>query len=125
MRLGFLILIVLSVCTTSFAQKSDIQDTFQKTQQNLLPHRDSLIGEDKVDHFLVSAYIAAFTYYILKEEVSTSHQTAAIIGASFSFSIGLGKELNDKRHGKGTASLKDILANVAGITVGLLIFSNG
>ena len=47
-----------------------------------------------------------------------------IVGASFSFSIGLGKELYDKKSGRGTASWKDVVADVVGIAVGLLILSN-
>ena len=125
MRLFFIILIVLSIYSVSCAQDSKNNDgTFKTVKVSQLPRRDSLISEDKVDHFLVSAYISALTYYLLKEEASASHETAVIVGASFSFSIGLGKELYDKKSGRGTASWKDVVADVVGIAVGLLILSN-
>ena len=84
---------------------------------------DALLDEDKVDHFLASAYIAVFTYYVLKDQSSLSDESALVAAAGLSFSIGLGKELYDKKSGKGRASCKDIAANLCGIAAGILLFT--
>jgi len=120
----FWFFIVLFLCNDTIAQEHR-QKTDEHQKIALLNNRkDSWFSEDKAHHFMASAYIAALVYYYTQDEASWSHDKAIALGIGFSFSLGLSKEIHDKHSKSGQASWKDMVANVCGIAVGLLIFSN-
>ncbi len=85
--------------------------------------RDPLLGQDKVHHALVSAFLAAAGYYLARDEAGWTKGQAITFAASFSLSWGVGKEIYDKRSGRGHASVADLVADVAGIALGLALFA--
>jgi len=89
----------------------------------LLPKRDPLVGEDKAHHALLSAFLAAAGYYLAKEEAGCRKGQAVTLAAGFSLSFGVGKEVYDKRSGRGHASFVDLVADVVGVAFGLALFA--
>lgn len=87
------------------------------------PVHDQWFGQDKAHHFMSSAFLTGFSYYVMKQELDQTHEAATLSAVSFSFTIGLAKEIYDGVSGKGTPSFKDIVADVAGIAVGFLILN--
>ncbi|MDZ7271032.1 MAG: hypothetical protein ONB17_05405 [candidate division KSB1 bacterium] len=85
--------------------------------------RDPLLGEDKVHHALVSAFLAVAAYYGAHDESRWSRGHALVFATSFSLSWGVGKEIYDKRSGRGHASVADLVADVAGTALGLALFA--
>lgn len=84
---------------------------------------DSWLGKDKADHFLVSAFLTAGCYFFLEEEKKYNKQTVIQRSVGFAFSIGLAKEIRDGFLTGRAGSIKDIVANVVGIGVTLLMYS--
>ena len=124
MRCCVLVTITVLIASTVHAGDVPANATVSKELSTaVLFDKAFLRNEDKVDHFLASAYLAAVVYYIAREETSLSDESALVLSAGISFTIGLGKEYYDKKSGKGNASCKDIIANVCGLAVGLLLFS--
>ena len=69
-----------------------------------------MITEDKLKHIVVSAIIAVALNLFLPWWVA----------GLLTLCVGIGKEIYDKVTGKGYSEWKDLLANVAGIIIGVL-----
>lgn len=129
MRFSTTISVVLAclfwVSTIGYAQEkaytiSSFQERVLKTSDG---KKDPLLGEDKVHHLLASAYLAAVGYYLGRIEASWSQEKAIVFAAGFSFSFGLAKEIYDQKSAKGRASLTDLVADICGIALGILIIA--
>ncbi len=87
------------------------------------PHRapsDSWLGEDKVQHFLTSAFVQTLSYGALRG-AGIGHGGALVTASITSLGVGLGKEVYDARH-HGDVSRKDVVWDVAGAaTVSVLL----
>ncbi|MCR4438638.1 MAG: hypothetical protein QHJ34_05130 [bacterium] len=120
------VLFLLSIAAPMRAQglQSTASDTATKPAAMLtMPMRDSLLGEDKAHHALLSVFLAAAGYYLARDEASWSKKSSVAFAAGFSFSFGVGKEVYDKRSGRGHASIGDLVADVAGLAFGLALFA--
>ncbi len=84
---------------------------------------DKWFGEDKAHHFMVSACLTGCSYYAFKQEFGLSQKKSNVAAIGVSFSIGIAKEVYDGVSGKGNPSLQDVVADVAGIALGILIFN--
>ena len=82
--------------------------------------RDSWLGEDKIEHFLVSAMIAGFGFFAMREPFGRSENISLLVAASVATGAGIGKEYYDTRRQLGVASAKDLVADILGM--GILIF---
>jgi uncharacterized protein YfiM (DUF2279 family) len=89
------------------------------------PRRDLWFGKDKADHLVVSAFAVGLGYYAARKELHLSDPGSKNSGAVFSFSLGLLKELRDRRRRGNFFSCKDLTADVIGIGVGYLFCSIG
>lgn len=76
---------------------------------------DSWFGKDKTDHAMVSAGLVAAQYYLLHNEQDIESRKSWQIAATSTLAIGLAKEIYDRLSRRGTASWKDLVANLAGI----------
>ena len=83
--------------------------------------KDRWLGEDKLQHFFVSAFLTGVGYLIVREPLRTSENRSVYYGSGFSFSVGLGKEIYDLQSKKGHPSFKDIVADLLGIGVAVLL----
>jgi len=85
---------------------------------------DSWFGRDKVHHFLTSAFLSSVGYYFLYEEQNFSNRISQQGGFCFSFSLGLVKEIRDGLKPTNAFSVKDLIADILGTTVGILLVSD-
>lgn len=85
---------------------------------------DEWLGKDKFDHALVSAGLVAAQFYFLRQELAMQATPSRQIAASSALALGLAKEIYDKASGRGTPSWKDLLADVVGIGVAVLLVTN-
>ncbi len=84
--------------------------------------RDRWLSEDKFEHIFVSAFLVGTAYYLSRCEFKSTERKANQVAAGVSLSIGVSKELYDLAGG-GNPSFKDILADVIGVVIGILIFT--
>ena len=93
------------------------------TAQSQNPKRDGWFAADKYSHVAASAFLVAGQMFAYKYALDMPDAQARNTAAVTTLLIGLGKEIYDKVSGKGTPSLRDVVADVVGIGFGVLIFS--
>lgn len=81
----------------------------------------SALDKDKQLHFAASALLTAGGYTVCRMSTSMSKTGCAITTAASVLAIGALKELGDRNHNSLTESSKDLLADSAGIGLGLTI----
>ena len=84
---------------------------------------DKWFAIDKLQHFSYSCLISLGCQYVLVNKYDTSESEALPISTVLSFSAGLSKELNDSRVRNGFFSVKDMIANCAGLIVASAIIN--
>lgn len=116
-----LLLVVVLFAPAISQQISPTADSLnQKLKRSL---RDQWFGQDKAHHFMASAFLTGFSNYALRQEFDQPQGTANTVSVGLVLSIGIAKEIYDGLSGKGTPSFKDIIADAAGIAVGVLILN--
>ena len=85
---------------------------------------DKWLAIDKLQHFSYSCFISLGCQYVLVNKFNNGEKDALPLSSSLSFSAGLLKEINDSRGKNGYFSIKDMVANLAGITVAAIIILN-
>ena len=86
--------------------------------------KDRWLAVDKYRHVVASAFLMGVSYNMARVEGKMNRKNAIVLGCSFSFSLGVTKEFRDYFHPKGVASFKDIVADVLGIGLGILCFTD-
>jgi len=105
-------------------------DTIQNSNSGIqikqfkLTLSDSWFGKDKAHHFLTSAFLSGIGYYFLHEEHNFPNRISQQGGFCFSVSLGLMKEIRDGLKPKNAFSVKDLVADLLGTTVGILLVSD-
>ena len=97
----------------------------KKSPNNETSRADNWLAIDKVQHFSYSCLISLGCQYVLVNKFNNSETSSLPLSSGLSFSAGLLKELNDNRGEKGHFSLKDMVANAAGIIVAAFIIVQG
>ena len=102
-------------------------DTLRAERNGQVPplRHDAWFAKDKADHLIASAFLVGLGYYTARKELNYSDPGSKNIGAGFSFSLGLLKELRDQRRRNNFFSLKDLGADILGIALGYLLCSAG
>ncbi len=98
-------------------------DSVRLSRSQLKQKNDPWFGKDKIDHFLASAFLVGFAYHSNRDYFQRRHVPSLNFAVGFSFGIGIGKEIWDKTSRKGTPSYRDLLADLAGVGLGYLIYS--
>jgi uncharacterized protein YfiM (DUF2279 family) len=84
-------------------------------------NHDKWFSKDKYQHFTISAFYTLGSATILNRHFESSQGSAIAIGAGFTISLGLGKELADKRKPTETSSIKDLIWDAAGVLTGMAL----
>jgi uncharacterized protein YfiM (DUF2279 family) len=84
---------------------------------------DSFWARDKRIHLLVSAGMVGASYHLLYDRWDYQAEDSRRIAVSVTALAGLLKEISDTRKVSSTCSYKDLIADGAGILVGILIFT--
>ena len=96
----------------------------QGSEQKTIEHspKDKWIAIDKVQHFSYSCLISLGVQYVLVNKLEMNEDSAMPLSMAMSFSLGIIKELRDKKGKDGFFSKKDVVANGFGIlTAGIII----
>ncbi len=110
------------MCQISHAEdKSEAVVLDQNEKRDSLKISDRWLGPDKFAHFGVSAYLSALSYEIYHDFYSNGEKSSLYFSCGLTFSLGLGKEIDDQRKPDGKFSYKDLVADVLGIAAGLWI----
>ena len=96
----------------------------KKDSVKIVNRSDRWLAIDKLQHFSYSCLISLGCQYVLVNKFNNGEKDALPLSSSLSFSAGLLKELNDNRGKNGYFSIKDMVANLAGITVAAIIILN-
>jgi len=115
---SFILLILLSSC--SLADTINQKDSTAIARAETKPI-DKWWGRDKAKHFLVSAFLTGACYRICHDEFHNKEEPSLYFSAGFTFSLGLGKEIRDQTKPQKRFSYKDLVYDLMGIGVGLLI----
>ncbi len=81
-------------------------------------------GKDKIMHLSSSAFLTCWSYGISNDILDRSRDDSIIFAVSFTAALGTGKEYNDKKSKKTCWNWKDIVYNIAGISLGMIIINN-
>ena len=104
---------------SSLIFSSEKEDSIKKANRP-----DKWLAIDKLQHFSYSCLISLGCQYVLVNKYNNGEKDALPLSSTLSFSAGLLKELNDNRGKNGYFSMKDMVANLAGITVAAIIILN-
>jgi uncharacterized protein YfiM (DUF2279 family) len=85
--------------------------------------RSTFFRMDKLKHFTFSIYITTTTYYVMNRMMSCNSLQSRQSAAGISFSLGIVKESYDNWIKEEKFRIPDIIADVAGTAVGLLIIN--
>ncbi len=119
------ILLLAVLIKAGYAQDNDSTTAEIKTPSvriTQIKDNDRWFAPDKLKHFMASAVIAGAGTYWAKHKQHQNQSDALTLGCSVAFTMGIAKEIADKRKGR-VFSLKDGLADLLGIIAGVLIFS--
>lgn len=113
---------VLAIETDSLlAQTSPVNFLSNADRRIRLQSADPWFGKDKFDHFLLSAFLTTAGYYSARENFKLAHSPAQNWSGGLTLSLGIGKEVWDKRSKRGMASVRDLAADFLGVGLGILI----
>ena len=84
---------------------------------------DSWFSRDKAHHFLTSAFLTTAGYYYSRERNNFSNFKSQQNSICFSLSLGLIKEFRDGMQKHNSFSWKDLVADILGTAVGLVVVS--
>lgn len=87
-------------------------------------NKDEWLGNDKVAHFTISLFLSAISYKMYHDNYYNDKNPSILFSGGFVFTLGLGKEFYDKRRPNGRFSYKDLIADAAGIGIGLILATN-
>ena len=82
---------------------------------------DRWLAQDKLEHLVVSAFFSGVTYSACRDFYNNNKESSLCFSASFTLGLGLCKEMYDKRKPQGRFSYKDLVADLVGVGLGLLI----
>ena len=113
---------VLCSCIMNAQDNSGVE---QKSEQEQKVKRvDKWFAVDKAQHFTYSCLISLGCQYVLVNKSKNTESESLPVSTALSFVAGLSKELNDSRGKNGFFSVKDMIANCAGLLVAAAIINS-
>ena len=122
MKKYIVILLVLCFCIISAQDNNPIDTKSEKKQK--VKRVDKWFAVDKAQHFTYSCLISLGCQYVLVNKSKNTESESLPVSTALSFVAGLSKELNDSRGKNGFFSVKDMIANCAGLVVAAAIISS-
>ena len=122
------VFLIVTFCFGSLAAQNDLILKKERSSQTAdkkekVKRVDKWFAIDKLQHFSYSCLISLGCQYVLVNKYDNSESEALPISTALSFSAGLSKELNDSRGKNGFFSVKDMIANCAGLIVASMIIN--
>ena len=113
---------VLCSCIMNAQDNSRIEP--QSEQKQKVKRVDKWFAVDKAQHFTYSCLISLGCQYVLVNKSKNTESESLPVSTALSFVAGLSKELNDSRGKNGFFSVKDMIANCAGLIVAAAIINS-
>ena len=122
------IFLIVAFCFGSLVAQNDLILKKERSSQTAdkkekIKRIDKWFAIDKLQHFSYSCMISLGCQYVLVNKYDNSESEALPISTALSFSAGLSKEFNDSRGKNGFFSVKDMIANCAGLIVASAIIN--
>lgn len=83
---------------------------------------DKWLAADKYSHASISAFLTAGQFFMLRNSDILAEKDALLVAAGATATLGVAKEVYDGVSGRGTASIKDFFADLAGIGFAAVVF---
>lgn len=83
----------------------------------------NMLRLDKLKHFTFSLYLTTTSYYISNRIAGLNRSDAQYLSTGLTISLGIGKESHDRWWQNEVFSFPDIVADIAGTALGLLIIN--
>lgn len=99
----------------------DVSVSLHSPPSDSIRASDRWLGWDKLEHLGVSAFLSGVSYSVLHEFYNNSQESSVYFSVSFTLGAGLGKEFYDSKTPGGTFSYKDLIADILGIGLGLVL----
>ena len=113
---------VLCSCIMNAQDNSGIEPKLEQKQK--VKRVDKWFAVDKAQHFTYSCLISLGCQYVLVNKSKNTESESLPISTALSFVAGLSKELNDSKGKNGFFSVKDMIANCAGLLVAAAIINS-
>jgi len=113
---------VLCSCIISAQDNSGVEPKSEQKQK--VKRVDKWFAVDKAQHFTYSCLISLGCQYVLVNKSKNTESESLPVSTALSFVAGLSKELNDSRGKNGFFSVKDMIANCAGLLVAAAIINS-
>jgi uncharacterized protein YfiM (DUF2279 family) len=120
-----LIILLISVKNIYCFENNDKElsiDNFHNQFKFKITLSDPWLSKDKADHLLVSSFLVAGGYFVAKNDQQFNEQKALQFSVSSAFALGIVKEIRDGFRKHNAASIKDLIADVLGIGLGVVMF---
>ena len=113
---------VLGACIMNAQDSSGVEPKLEQKQK--VKRADKWFAVDKAQHFTYSCLISLGCQYVLVNKSKNTESESLPVSTALSFVAGLSKELNDSRGKNGFFSVKDMIANCAGLLVAAAIINS-
>ena len=113
---------VLCSCIMNAQDNSGIEPKLEQKQK--VKRVDKWFAVDKAQHFTYSCLISLGCQYVLVNKSKNTESESLPVSTALSFVAGISKELNDSRGKNGFFSVKDMIANCAGLLVAAAIINS-
>jgi len=113
---------VLGACIMNAQDSSGVEPKLEQKQK--VKRVDKWFAVDKAQHFTYSCLISLGCQYVLVNKSKNTESESLPVSTALSFVAGLSKELNDSRGKNGFFSVKDMIANCAGLLLAAAIINS-
>jgi putative lipoprotein len=121
---GRIVILLIVFPILLFAQKMDKREhAFDLTDKLEIVNEDNWFSIDKARHIVASFLLAGGTSWVAKYKCDLDEKKSVLLGVTFTFSLGVGKELWDSRDPRNRFSWVDIVADLVGSFLGVLCIS--
>ncbi|NTW50740.1 MAG: hypothetical protein HGB19_13625, partial [Chlorobiales bacterium] len=110
----------LALETPTHADSIRVRENAQEMKKRAL-QGDQWLGSDKFKHFGVSVILTVSVKVLADNLLDFDREPATFSAAGLTFLCGFGKELYDDTYPNNIFSLKDLLADLAGVLLGVLL----
>ncbi|MCJ7497566.1 MAG: DUF2279 domain-containing protein [candidate division Zixibacteria bacterium] len=87
-------------------------------------NEDKWLGWDKFGHFFISGFLSGSSYSIYHKSFNNDKESSLYFAGTFTLSLGIGKEITDMKKPQNKFSYKDLIFDLMGISLGLIVASN-
>jgi uncharacterized protein YfiM (DUF2279 family) len=112
-------LILIPVSHAASNLEVDLSQESDSSSKQEIP--DEWLAWDKAEHLGVSAFLSGVAYSVFHDFYGNDKESSIYFSASLTLGLGLGKEFSDRKRPGGRFSYKDLVADIVGIGLGLLI----